>query len=70
MVDDDDEVMLQSASEVSKRLLVLWAVELKAEGVPQEEMIQLIEKLHLWPSVSPSEKKFLENLSISRSFQS
>lgn len=62
MVDDDEEVRLQSASEVSKRLLVLWAVELKAEGVPQAEMIQLIEKLQLWPSVSPSEKKFLENL--------
>jgi len=40
---------------------VLWAVELRAEGVPQPETLGLIEQLDLWKSVSPSEKVFLEN---------
>src|SRR5262249_13472055 len=61
MVDDDEQASLQPAQEVARRLLVLWAVELKAEGCPQAEAVGLIEKLNLWPSVSPSEKRFLQN---------
>ena len=57
---DDDEVKLQDAAEVAKRTLVLWAVELRAEGVPQEEAIEIVEELDLWPSASPQEIRFLK----------
>jgi hypothetical protein len=60
-VEDDDKVKTQPASEVARRVLVLWAVELRAEGVPQAETLELIEGLELWNSVSPSEKAFLQN---------
>jgi hypothetical protein len=60
-VDDDNKVKIQSADEVGRRTLVLWAVELRAEGVSQAETLGLIEQLDLWSSVSPSEKAFLEN---------
>ncbi|MFK8110656.1 MAG: DUF4272 domain-containing protein [Rubripirellula sp.] len=60
-VADDDVAKIQSAEDVAKRVLVLWAVELRAEGVSQEEAIGLIEKLDLWDSVSPVEKLFLQN---------
>lgn len=60
-VEDDEQVVLQPAEEVARRLLVLWAVELRAEGCPQCEMIRLIDNLDLWSSVSPSEKKFLQD---------
>lgn len=61
LVDDDEEVKLQSPQDVARRTLVLWAVELRAEGMPQQEAIELIEQLDLWQSVSPEEKRFLEN---------
>jgi hypothetical protein len=60
-VDDEHEVELQSPEEVARRTMVLWAVELRAEGVPQEETLGLIEQLDLWTCVSPSEKLFLQN---------
>ncbi len=59
-VGNDDEVKLQSAEDVARRALVLWAVELRAEGVSKEETIGLIEKLDLWESVSPNEEEFLK----------
>ncbi|QDU94683.1 DUF4272 domain-containing protein [Lignipirellula cremea] len=60
-VDDDEEVTLQSPQDVARRTLVLWAVELRAEGISQEEAIELIEGLELWDSVSPEEKRFLQD---------
>jgi hypothetical protein len=60
-VEDDDKVKIQPASEVARRVLVLWAVELRAEGMPQVEALALIDQLDLWSSVSPSEKIFLQN---------
>src|SRR5262249_16593233 len=60
-VDDDEKVKIQPPDEVARRTMILWAVELRAEGVPQAETLGLIEKLDLWRSVSPSEKAFLEN---------
>lgn len=60
-VDDDDAVKIQPAEDVARRAMVLWAVELRGEGVPQAETLELIEQLNLWKSVSPSEKAFLEN---------
>lgn len=60
-VADDNEVKLQSPDEVARRTMVLWAVELRAEGVPRAETLGLIEQLNLWSSVIPAEKAFLEN---------
>ena len=60
-VADDEQVRMQSPQEVARRTLVLWAVELRAEGVPQEEALGLINRLDLWDSVSPEEKRFLED---------
>jgi hypothetical protein len=59
-VEDDEEATLQSPQDVARRVLVLWAVELRAEGIPQEEALGLIKQLDLWDSVSPEEKRFLE----------
>jgi hypothetical protein len=60
-VDDDYEVKTQLPEEAARRTMILWAVELRAEGVPQQETLGLIEQLDLWNSVSPSEKAFLQN---------
>ena len=60
-VDDENEVKIQPPDEVARRAMVLWAVELRAEGVSQAEVIEIIERLDLWNSVSPLEKQFLEN---------
>ncbi len=60
-VGDVEGVRLQSPQAVAKRTLVLWAVELRAEGIPQQEALGLIEKLDLWDAVSPEEKQFLED---------
>ncbi len=60
-VQDDAEVEVQSPQEVAKRTLVLWAVELRAEGLGQKESHQIISTLGLWPALSPEEKKFLND---------
>lgn len=59
VVADDLEANLQTARDVAQRLLVLWAVELRAEGVPQAEVLGIIDNQQLWPAVSPAERKFL-----------
>jgi Domain of unknown function (DUF4272) len=58
-IPDDDEVSLRDSAEVVKRLLVLYAVVLKAEDVSHQEMLGLMAEAHLWSSVSPAEKRFL-----------
>ncbi len=60
-VDDDEEVKLQKPHEVARRTLVLWAVALRGEGIPKEEALELIEQQNLWDSVSPEEKRFLQD---------
>jgi hypothetical protein len=65
-VDDDEKVKIQPPDEVARRALVLWAVELRAEGVSQAETLGLIEQLDLWKSLSPSERGFMENKSPSQ----
>jgi len=60
-VDDDNEVKVQPPYEVARRTMVLWAVELRAEGMPQAEALGIIEQLDLRKSLSPAEKDFLEN---------
>ena len=60
-VDDDNQVKIQSAEEVARRTMVLWAVELRAESAPRALALAIVEKLNLWKSVSPLERAFLEN---------
>lgn len=60
-VGDDDEVRVRDAADVAKRTLVLWAVELRAEGVDQDECHEIISKMDLWHAVSPEEKAFLQD---------
>jgi hypothetical protein len=62
-VEDDNEVKIQSPDDVARRTMVLWAVALRAEGVPQAETLEIIEQLDLWGTVSPKEKEFLQNKS-------
>lgn len=60
-VEDDEEVIVQPPDEVARRTLVLWAVDLRAEGIPQAESLELIQRLDLWKTVSPEEKRFLQD---------
>lgn len=60
-VDDDEEVEPQSPEDVARRVLVLWAVVLRANGVPQAEALEPIEKFGLWKSVNPAEQAFLND---------
>jgi hypothetical protein len=56
---DDGEVTLRTGPEVARRALVLWAVALRAEGMPQEEAVALLGKANLWDAASPKETGFL-----------
>ena len=60
-VEDDERAKPQIPKEVARRTLVLWAVELRAEGMPQQDALCLIERLDLWQSVSTEEKQFLHD---------
>ena len=59
-VADDDQVRLQEAPEVARRAIILWAVALRAEGTPREEVIELMDKASAWEIASPSERRFLQ----------
>jgi Domain of unknown function (DUF4272) len=58
-IPDDEEVTLRDSAEVVKRLLVLYAVVLKAEDASHQEMLGLMAEAHLWSAASLVEKKFL-----------
>jgi hypothetical protein len=60
-VQDDSEVRLQDAQVVARRAVILWAVALKAEATPQQEVIDLIKRADAWNSITPIEKAFLED---------
>jgi hypothetical protein len=64
LVEDDDQVRLQDAAEVARRAIILWALALRAEGTPQEEVAALIDKADAWDSVSPSEREIFQATSI------
>ncbi len=59
--DDEDEAVIQTAQNVARRTLVLWAVELRAEGVPDPEVRAIIDDLDLWEFVSENERRFLDD---------
>ena len=58
-VDDDEEVALRSGPEVARRMLALWVVVLRAEGMPRQEAWDLIDRLGLREALSPEEEGFL-----------
>ena len=60
-VDDDESATVQIPQDVARRAIILWAVAIRGEGAPQEEVKGIIDKLDLWPYVSPNEKRFLED---------
>jgi Domain of unknown function (DUF4272) len=59
-IPDDEAVTLRDSAEVVKRLLVLYAVVLKAEDASHQEMLGLMAEARLWSVVSPAEKRFLK----------
>lgn len=61
MVADDLQANPQPARDVAQRSLVLWAVELRAEGVPLADAVGIIDSQQLWPAVSPTERRFLDD---------
>lgn len=58
-IPDDEDTILRDSAEVVKRLLVLYAVVLKAEDASHQEMLGLMAEARLWSAVSPAEKRFL-----------
>lgn len=58
-VADEQQVHLQDPADVARRVLILWALDQRAEGMPRAEAVELVDALSLWPAVTPSEKAFL-----------
>jgi hypothetical protein len=46
-VDDDEQVNIQNPQDVARRTLVLWAVSGRAEGMPRDKAIALLDALDL-----------------------
>lgn len=61
VVEDDEDVVLQPPQEVAKRVMVLFAVALKANRVPEEVPRRIMNTLDLWSAASPNETKFLNH---------
>ena len=59
VVEDDREIHPQSAAEVAKRVLVLWAIVLRAEGVDRADCDSVLDTHGIWDAASPSERAFL-----------
>jgi len=62
-VEDDEEVTLRPAGEAASRTLVLLAIVLKAQAgkKKQDTALDIINGLNLWSTVSPEEKRYLED---------
>lgn len=61
VVDDDEDVTVRSAQEVAQRVMVLWAVDMKAEGVDQSNATRHLDVLNLDDAVSPKEREFFDD---------
>jgi hypothetical protein len=64
LVEDDEQVRVQDAAEVARRAIILWALALRAEGTPQQEVAKLIDRANAWDSVSPSEREIFQAAAI------
>lgn len=61
LVEDDDEAVIRSAQDVARRVMVLWAVDMKAEGVDRKRATRHLKNLGLNAAVSPQERAFLDD---------
>ncbi len=59
VVEDDEEIRPQLPAEVAKRVLVLWAVVLRAEGVDRDVCNAVLDTHEIWTSATASEVEFL-----------
>lgn len=59
--DDDNEVTLRSPQETARRALVVWAIALRADGMPQTEALELLDQWKLWADVSPEEVSYIRD---------
>lgn len=58
-INDAAQTKLREACDVARRVLVLSAVTLRADGGSREKAVEVIEQRELWPYVSPEERAFL-----------
>jgi hypothetical protein len=58
---DDAEVTLRSPQDTARRALVLWAVALRADGMPQREALEMLDQRGLWAWVSPEEARYVRD---------
>src|SRR5678816_3731244 len=58
---DDDEVQLRSPQDTARRALIVWAVALRADGMPQREALEMLDQRKLWPQVSPEEARYVRD---------
>lgn len=58
---DISAIRLPSAPDAARRALVVWAVALRADGMPQREALKMLDDRRLWPYVSPKEAKYIRN---------
>src|SRR2546423_7031402 len=59
--DDDADVTLRSAQDTARRALVVWAVALRADGMPQQDALDMLDQRGLWPYVSPEETRYIRD---------
>jgi len=57
--DDDAEVALRTGPDTARRALVLWAVALRADGMPKSEAFDMLDRHRIWPYASPSESRYV-----------
>jgi hypothetical protein len=60
-VDDDGQVTLRTGPEVARRALALWAVVLRAENMPADEVGALLDGAGVRDAVTPEEAEFLRD---------
>jgi hypothetical protein len=59
--DDDEEVSVQTADDVARRSLVLWAVALRADGYDWKKSRKILTDSDLLPYLSPKESEFMDD---------
>lgn len=60
-VDDDEEVRVQTADDVARRALVLWAVALRADGYDWKKSRKILTDSDLLRYLSPKELSYMDN---------
>lgn len=60
-VDDDEQVNVQTADDVARRALVLWAVVLRADGYDWEKSRNILTDNNLLSYLSPQEQAYMDD---------